>query len=87
MIVGPCCRAWTCPSRATSSFMPQRELGCGDVVAVGLQGFGDGAPAGAIRPRPVDKDDVRHGVHVRTFLVRRRSAPRRALEGWAGGAR
>jgi hypothetical protein len=42
----------------------ERELGCGDVVAVGLQVLDDAAPAGAISPCAVDKHDVRSSIHL-----------------------
>ena len=42
----------------------QRELRCGDVVAVGLQALDDAAPARAIGPCAVDKHDIRSGVHL-----------------------
>jgi hypothetical protein len=37
----------------------QRELGCGDRVAVGLEVLDDGAPTGAVGPGAVHQDDVR----------------------------
>jgi hypothetical protein len=59
----------------------QRELGCADVVAVGLQALDDRAPAGAVGPCAVDEDDVRSGVHfggpfvvVSCAIVRREAA-------------
>ncbi len=42
----------------------QRELGCGDVVAVGLQALDDAAPAGAVGPCAVDENDVRSSIHL-----------------------
>jgi len=36
----------------------QRELGCRDVEAVGLQPLDDGTPARTIGPGAVDEDDV-----------------------------
>lgn len=39
------------------------ELRRGDVVAVGLQAVDDRAPAGAVGPRAVHKDDVRPDAH------------------------
>src|SRR5580658_1308777 len=42
----------------------QRELGGGDVVAVGLQALDDAAPAGAVSPCAMDKHDVRLSIHL-----------------------
>jgi hypothetical protein len=42
----------------------QWELGCGDVVTVGLQALDDVAPARALGPCTVDENDVRSGVHL-----------------------
>ena len=40
-----------------------RELGRGDVVAVGLQALDDRAPAGAVGPCAVNEDDIRMNTH------------------------
>src|SRR5690348_14871847 len=42
----------------------QRELGCGDVIAAGLEALDDAAPARAVGPCAVDENDVRPGVHL-----------------------
>ena len=53
-----------------------RELGCYDVVAVGLQALDDGAPARAVRPCTMDKDDIRSVVmSVVPFLVQLKVTP------------
>ncbi len=43
----------------------QRDLGCGDAVAVCLQVLDDGAPTGPVGSGAVDEDDVGHRSHVR----------------------
>jgi len=39
-----------------------RELGCRDVVAIGLQALDDSAPTRAVGPRAVDQDDIRSTI-------------------------
>src|ERR1700748_1379270 len=39
------------------------KLGCGDVIAVGLQALDHRAPTGTIRPSAVNKNDVRPSAH------------------------
>ena len=60
-----------------------RELGCGDVVPVGLQALDDGAPTGAVGPGSVHKDDVGQRSHV--WNARAWSAFRRPRGAGAGG--
>jgi len=43
-----------------SGKLGHRKLGCGDVVAVGLQALDDGAPTGAVRPGTMDE----YNIHV-----------------------
>ena len=69
-MAGPFWRSSTWRSRATSSAREDSgNWGCRDVVAAGLQPLDDGAPAGAVGPRSVHKDDIRLIIHISVIPV------------------